>query len=185
MGVFCDAGCEAHFTASTVTITHHDRMVLTGTRTPSTRLWHPQPPQLNSKPEQACGAIGSATPAEIVAFTHAALFSPALSILEHALTKGFLVNFPGMTLAQVRKHPPRSIQMYAKALVPTVTCQKEAKPCFSLGALFHNAKEACLIRTSLEERGHPQPPTPMKTDNSTATVIANENRQQHCHCHSQ
>jgi hypothetical protein len=39
-----------------------------------------------------------------------------------------------------------------------------------LGALFHNAKEVCPIRTSLEELGHAQPPTPMQTDNSTATV---------------
>ena len=61
MGIFCDAGCEAHFTANTVTITYQDRIVLTGTRTPATRLWHLHPPQ--PKPEQACGAIGSATPA--------------------------------------------------------------------------------------------------------------------------
>jgi hypothetical protein len=37
-----------------------------------------------------------------------------------------------------------------------------------LAALFHNGKEACPIRISLEELGHPQPPTPIQTDNSTA-----------------
>lgn len=127
MGVFCDAGCEAHFTASNVTITYQDRIVLTGTSTPATRLWHLHPPQLNPKMEQAYGAIGSATPAEIVAFTHAALFSPALSTLEHALTKGFLINFPGMTLAQVRKHPPRSIPMTKGHLDQTRQNQRSTK----------------------------------------------------------
>jgi hypothetical protein len=43
-----------------------------------------------------------------------------------------------------------------------------------LGALFHNCKEACPIRTTLEELGHPQPQTPVQTDNSTASGIAND-----------
>jgi hypothetical protein len=42
-----------------------------------------------------------------------------------------------------------------------------------LGALFHNATEACSLRTILEEMGHPQPPTPIQTDNSTAAGIVN------------
>jgi hypothetical protein len=37
-----------------------------------------------------------------------------------------------------------------------------------LGALFINAKLAVPIRTTLVELGHPQPKTPMQTDNSTA-----------------
>jgi hypothetical protein len=37
-----------------------------------------------------------------------------------------------------------------------------------LGGVFNNAKEACPIRICLEELGHPQPPTAIKTDNSTA-----------------
>jgi hypothetical protein len=43
-----------------------------------------------------------------------------------------------------------------------------------LAGLFHNAKEACPIRICLEEMGHPQPPTPIVTDNSTAAGIAND-----------
>jgi hypothetical protein len=43
-----------------------------------------------------------------------------------------------------------------------------------LAGLFHNGKEACAIRTCLEELGHPQPPTPMKTDNTTAEGLAND-----------
>jgi hypothetical protein len=43
-----------------------------------------------------------------------------------------------------------------------------------LGALFHNGKEACPLRIALSEMGHPQPATPIATDNSTATGIAND-----------
>ena len=43
-----------------------------------------------------------------------------------------------------------------------------------LAGLFHNAKEACPMRITLEELGHPQPPTPIQTDNSTACGLAND-----------
>jgi hypothetical protein len=43
-----------------------------------------------------------------------------------------------------------------------------------LAALFHNGKTACPLRICLEELGHPQPPTPIVTDNSTASGIAND-----------
>jgi hypothetical protein len=39
------------------------------------------------------------------------------------------------------------------------------------GALFLNAKEGVNIRNILKEMGHPQPATPMQTDNTTAHVI--------------
>ena len=42
------------------------------------------------------------------------------------------------------------------------------------GALFHNTKEATPLRTTLEELGHPQPPTPVLVDNSTAVGLAND-----------
>jgi hypothetical protein len=42
------------------------------------------------------------------------------------------------------------------------------------GGLFYNGKEACPIRTTLQELGFPQGPTPIQTDNSTACGIAND-----------
>jgi hypothetical protein len=42
------------------------------------------------------------------------------------------------------------------------------------GALFINGKEAMPIRQTLLELNHPQPPTPLQTDNSTATGIVNK-----------
>jgi hypothetical protein len=43
-----------------------------------------------------------------------------------------------------------------------------------LAALFHNGREACQLRITLEELGHPQPPTPIATDNTTASGITND-----------
>jgi hypothetical protein len=40
-----------------------------------------------------------------------------------------------------------------------------------LGALFINAKTAILMRHTLEEMGHPQPRTPIQTDNKTANDL--------------
>lgn len=42
-----------------------------------------------------------------------------------------------------------------------------------LGALFLNAKEAKVLRLTLEELGHPQPPIPVHADNSTTVGIVN------------
>ena len=44
-----------------------------------------------------------------------------------------------------------------------------------LAALFINAKEGKIIRMTLEEMGHKQPPTPIHCDNITAAGIANDN----------
>ena len=40
-----------------------------------------------------------------------------------------------------------------------------------LGALFLNAQEAKIMRLTLEEMGHPQPPTPIHCNNTTAVGI--------------
>ena len=42
-----------------------------------------------------------------------------------------------------------------------------------LGVLFINAREAVHIRQILAEMGHPQPKTPIQTDNSTAEGVIN------------
>ena len=42
-----------------------------------------------------------------------------------------------------------------------------------LGALFMNIKEGRIIRLTLAEMGHPQPPTPIHVDNTTAVGIVN------------
>ena len=43
---------------------------------------------------------------------------------------------------------------------------------------YINGTETVPIRTTLEEMGHPQPPTPVQADNSTAEGLANETMKQ-------
>jgi hypothetical protein len=43
-----------------------------------------------------------------------------------------------------------------------------------VGACFHNAQSGAPLRVTLTKLGHAQPPTPLRTDNSTAFGIVNE-----------
>jgi hypothetical protein len=43
-----------------------------------------------------------------------------------------------------------------------------------VGACFHNAQSGAPLRVTLAEVGHIQPPTPLRTDNSTVFGILNE-----------
>jgi hypothetical protein len=52
-----------------------------------------------------------------------------------------------------------------------MTSAAEAK----LGALYINTCEAVPCRTALHKMGHPQPPTPIQTDNSTALGVVTNN----------
>jgi hypothetical protein len=42
-----------------------------------------------------------------------------------------------------------------------------------IGALYLNAREATYLQQILIEMGHPQPPTPIQTDNTTAEGVVN------------
>jgi hypothetical protein len=43
-----------------------------------------------------------------------------------------------------------------------------------VGAFFHNSQSGAPLRVTLTELGHIQPPTPLRTDNSTSFGILNE-----------
>ena len=75
----------------------------------------------------ASAAIGAATPADLVAFAHAALFSPTLSTLDKALKQGFLTNFPGLTQKTLRQYPPQSPAMIKGHLDQTRANQRSTK----------------------------------------------------------
>ena len=47
-----------------------------------------------------------------------------------------------------------------------------------IAAASFTAKDAISIHTALEEMGHPQPPTPLRTDESTAHSFLNETTKQ-------
>jgi hypothetical protein len=58
-----------------------------------------------------------------------------------------------------------AILIISKVLKHVMSSAAEAE----IGEVFTNAKEGAVLRTTLQELGHPQPPTPMETDNTTAT----------------
>ena len=62
------------------------------------------------------------------------------------------------------------IHAVCKILKNVVSSAAEAE----IAAMFENCKEATVIRTTLQELGHPQPPTPIYVDNTTAYGFANE-----------
>jgi hypothetical protein len=66
------------------------------------------------------------------------------------------------------------ILIISKVLKHVMSSAAEAE----IGAVFINSKEGAFLRTTLEELGHTQPPTPMETDNNTATGYSNGTIQQ-------
>jgi hypothetical protein len=62
------------------------------------------------------------------------------------------------------------ILIVSKVLKHIMSSAAEAE----IGAVFINSKEGAVLRTTLEELGDKQPPTPMETDNTTATGYSNE-----------
>jgi hypothetical protein len=79
-------------------------------------------------------------------------------------------------------HPADLDQPPIKALTPNgplhissvILCNVMASAAEAkVGALFVNAQEGTVLRTTLIELGHPQPLTPLQSDNSTTTGILN------------
>jgi len=115
IGVLCDHGLTAVFTATTVTLLDSAGTVaLSGTRSPITKIWtvnlnasesSPAPPHRPVAATVITEAKG--TQAQIVAFYHAAMGSPSLSTLECALHAAY-VTLPGLSTAMLRKFPPSS-----------------------------------------------------------------------------
>jgi hypothetical protein len=64
----------------------------------------------------------------------------------------------------------RSILNVAAVVKNVVACAAESE----VGACFHNAQSGAPLRVTLTDLGHTQPPTPLRTDNSTAFGMVNE-----------
>ena len=64
-----------------------------------------------------------------------------------------------------------AIQVECKTLRHVVSSSAEAE----VAGIFHNATIAVPMRHILKSIGHPQPPTPIKTDNATATGFVYDN----------
>ena len=112
IGKLCDADCTCIFSKTEATIKRHGRTILEGTRSDTApKLWHinlpesettysvtiaPEEEQIHMwhrEPTEFAGlAVNQSTkPADLVAFSHATLFSPPLTTLAEALRKDFLI----------------------------------------------------------------------------------------------
>ena len=75
----------------------------------------------------------------------------------------------------VRKYTPNGAILNSTNVIQTVvTSAAEAE----YVSLYINAKTGIPMRNTLIEMGHPQPPTPIQTDNTTAVGIANDSIKQ-------
>jgi hypothetical protein len=77
--------------------------------------------------------------------------------------------YMGNTTKNDKKLTNGAILIIIKVLKRVVSSAAEAE----IGAVFINAKEGAVLRTTLEELGYKQSPTPMETDNTTATGYIN------------
>ena len=79
----------------------------------------------------------------------------------------FLSSVPGVTRTVLPNGP---ILTECRTIKHVVASSAEAET----SGLFHNAQTALPIRYLLREMGHPQPPTPLKTDNKTAQAFVHQ-----------
>lgn len=112
VGLLCDDGCETTFTRDTATVTRNGAPILTGTRQPN-GLWyfdlaHPHMPCHPQSAQHVSAYAASSSIAEVIQFMHASLGSPAQSTLLRAIRGARLTTWPGLTVANVRKHLPKS-----------------------------------------------------------------------------
>ena len=176
MGQLCDAGCEILFTATCVQVRHNNACILTGPRDATTGLWHlglvsapPPDPPIAPVPEQlSLAAVATATPADLVAFAHAALFSPALSTLQLALDRGYISQFPGLTAQSLRKYPPSSIPMIKGHLDQSRKNQRSTKPALPSKVL---APPDASNDATLQATFPPSDPTNDRTHHCFAAVF--------------
>ena len=79
----------------------------------------------------------------------------------------FLTDLPGATSSPPTPKLNGSIHVLCRTIRTVAASASEAET----SSLFLNAQEAVPMRTALSEMGHPQPATPLETDNSTAYGI--------------
>lgn len=115
IGLLCDNGLTAEYTADVVIIRDGADVVLTGTRSPRTRLWMIEMPTATPLDDSNCDSycaaatsITNKTQAQIVDYYHKVLFSPTASTMQYAVDMGY-VTFPGLSSEMIRKYPPNTI----------------------------------------------------------------------------
>jgi hypothetical protein len=127
IGILCDCGLTVTYDKEKVVIKDANNIVMSGQRDPISRLWMLDLDSVsyssaNPSIDTVAAAVmippivktgtststGLAISSKIVAFNHAAMFSPTISTLLEAIRRGF-VDLPGLTTELVSSHPPVSI----------------------------------------------------------------------------
>jgi hypothetical protein len=86
------------------------------------------------------------------------------------------VFYMGNTAKNEKKLTNRAVLIVSKVLKHVMSSAAEAE----IGTVLINAKEGAVLRTTLEELGQKQPPTPLDTDNTTAKGYINGTIKQKC-----
>jgi hypothetical protein len=86
----------------------------------------------------------------------------------------FLSDNPPSPPAKPSPKPNGAILTVCKTLPGVMSSAAEAET----GGVYWNGQDDVACRTPLEALGHPQPPTPLKTDNSTAISFVHSNIRQ-------
>ena len=125
----CDHGCTAHFTKDNVSIQSNNKTIITGHRSPTTKLWHIPIPTPNTNSLQYINSAfrPNTTIKERIAYYHACCFSPALSTWCTAIDAGHFTTWPELTSQLVRQYAPASIAMHKGHLDQTRRNQRSTK----------------------------------------------------------
>ena len=105
-------GCESHETNTTATLTLHGETILTADKAPGSRHWLVDTARFpTNRQNPAASNMATVKPSQSIAdrvlWCHASLGSPTPSLLQQAFDRGY-VTFPGVTAADIRRHPPRT-----------------------------------------------------------------------------
>jgi hypothetical protein len=145
----CNDGCIATFSATQVLINLNGHTVLSGHRSPATRLQYLDVADSTASPYQAPVALQATSPvtplapkptcsanpflptntiADRVVYVHATLFSLALAIWCAVIDAGRLTTVADITSEQVRRYPPQSSAMIKGHLDTPRTNLRSTKP---------------------------------------------------------
>jgi hypothetical protein len=134
IGMLTDAGLTAIYTADAVIIQDATgTTVLSGTRSPSTRLWTidlPSPiteSQKEETPYHASAVIHHENDSLLVHFYHATVGASAISTFIEATARGYLDCFPHLTVRKIRRNKPHTVATSLEHLDQTRKNYKSTK----------------------------------------------------------
>jgi hypothetical protein len=92
-----------------------------------------------------------------------------ISFWKGSKKSGRFFSYMGSNTGKATRLTNGAILIISKVLKHVMLSAAEAE----IGAVFLNTNEGTVLRTTLEELGHPQPPTPLQTDSTTVTWYSN------------